>query len=217
MLQSLLDLLGVFAFALSGGTRAVERRLDLFGVLFLAFVAATTGGVLRDVLIGATPPYAIANGLYVVTSTLAGLLCWFAYGAIKRLSRPVALFDAIGLGLSAVVGARMALDVHLPAMMAALLGMLSAIGGGMARDILTTRTPMVLHKDIYALAALAGAATMTLGRAAGAPDDVSILVGAALTIGLRLTAMTRDWQLPIASFGASDGNDDNAESNGDTR
>jgi uncharacterized membrane protein YeiH len=196
--QSFLDLLGVFAFALSGGARGVERRLDLFGVIFLAFVAATSGGILRDLLIGATPPYAISNWRYLATSTVAGLLCYFAYGWIERLSRPVVFFDAIGLGLSAVVGARKALDFHLPPLMAAVLGMLSAIGGGMARDVLTTRTPMVLQKDIYAVAALAGAAIPAFGREVGAPDDASALIGAALTIGVRLIAMTRNWQLPRA-------------------
>lgn len=204
-MQNFLDLLGVFAFALSGGTRGVERRLDLFGVVFLAFVAATTGGILRDLLIGSTPPFAIANWRYFATSTLAGLLCYFAYAWIERMSKPVAFFDAIGLGLSAVVGAQKALDFHLQPLMAALLGMISAIGGGMARDILTTRTPMVLHKDIYALAALAGAALVAFAHDLDLPDGASALIGAALTIGLRLIAMSRNWQLPRADFGRRDG------------
>src|SRR5579863_10546963 len=139
-----LDLLAVFTFALSGGARGVECRLDPFGVVFLAFVAAVTGGVLRDVLIGATPPYAIASWHYLAVSTAAGLLCYFAYGLIARLATPVAFFDAIGLGLAAVVGARKALDAQLPPVMAAVLGMMTAIGGGIARDILTSRVPMVL-------------------------------------------------------------------------
>ncbi len=200
MLQNLLDLLGVFAFALSGGTRGVERRLDLFGVLFLAFVAATTGGILRDLLIGATPPSALAGWGYLATSALAGLLCYFAHGWIEMLSRPVAVFDAIGLGFSAAVGTQKAMNFHLPPAMAAVLGMLSAIGGGMARDILTTRTPMVLHKDVYALAALAGGAIVAFGFEVGVPDNVSTVGGAAFAIGLRLIAMTRDWQLPRARY-----------------
>ena len=206
MLFTLLDLLGVFAFALSGGARGVECRLDPFGVVFLAFVAATTGGVLRDLLIGATPPYAIAHWQYLAASTVAGLSCYFAYDWIARLRRPVALFDAVGLGLSAAVGAQKAMEYGLTPLMAAVLGMLSAIGGGMARDILTTRTPMVLHKEVYALAAFAGAALVAFADNVGVPEDFSVLIGAALAISLRLVAMAEDWRLPPARPGDDDSN-----------
>lgn len=198
LLLSALDLLAVFTFALSGGSRGVETRLDLFGVVFLAFVAAVTGGVLRDLLIGATPPFAFADWHYLAVSVAAGLSCYFAHSLIARLSAPVAIFDAIGLGLAAVVGARKAMDAHLPPVMAAVLGMLAAIGGGMARDILTARTPMVLHKDVYALAALAGAAVVAFAGPFGAPENASAVAGAALTIGLRWLAMHRNWQVPPA-------------------
>ncbi|MDE3177128.1 MAG: trimeric intracellular cation channel family protein [Pseudomonadota bacterium] len=204
MLQSVLDLVGVFAFALSGGARGVECRLDPFGVVFLAFVAATTGGVMRDLLIGATPPYAITHWHYLAASTVAGLSCYFAYGWIQRLRKPVALFDAIGLGLSAAVGAHKALLFGLTPLMAALLGMLSAIGGGMARDILTTRTPMVLHKEVYAVAALAGAALVAFADTVGAPENVSALLGAGLAISIRLIAMAKDWHLPRARMAADE-------------
>ena len=204
MLFTLLDLLGVFAFALSGGVRGVECRLDPFGVVFLAFVAATTGGILRDLLIGATPPYAIAHWQYLAVSTVAGLSCYFAYDWMGRLRRPVALFDAVGLGLSAAVGAQKAMAFGLTPLMAALLGMLSAIGGGMARDILTTRTPMVLHKEIYALAAFAGAAMVAFADNVGVPQDFSVLLGAAVAISVRLVAIVEDWRLPPARLGDDD-------------
>ena len=204
MLHTILDLLGVFAFALSGGARGVECRLDPFGVVFLAFVAATTGGILRDLLIGATPPYAIAHWQYLAASTVAGLSCYFAYGWIRRLRKPVALFDAVGLGLSAAVGAQKAIEFGLTPLMAALLGMLSAIGGGMARDILTTRTPMVLHKEVYALAAFAGAALVAFADNVGVPEGFSALIGAALAISIRLIAIAEDWQLPPARLADDD-------------
>jgi uncharacterized membrane protein YeiH len=198
MLLTLLDLVGTFVFALSGGLRGVERRLDPFGIVFLAFVAAVSGGVLRDLLIGATPPAAMQSWHYAAVSTLAGALCFFAYGSIVKLVTPIAVFDALGLGLFAVVGARKALDAGLSPLMAALLGMLTAIGGGMVRDIVTARTPMVLRREIYALAALAGAAVLAFGDFAGAPDIVTAPIGAALTTGLRLIALRLNWNLPRA-------------------
>lgn len=198
MLLTILDLAGVFVFALSGGTRAVERRLDPFGVIFLAFVAASFGGIVRDLLIGAVPPVAIASWHYFAISCLAGTACWFAYRPISRLSAPVTVFDAFGLGLFAVVGARQALDAGISPLMAALLGMLTAIGGGIARDILTATTPMVLRREIYAVAALVGAAIVSFGAYFGVPYSLTAPIGATVAIGVRLTALARDWHLPNA-------------------
>ena len=199
MLVTLLDAVGTFAFALSGGVRAVENRMDPFGVVFLAFVAAVTGGMLRDCLIGATPVAALMTWHPLAISAVAGACCFFAYRWIPRLSRPVALFDAIGLGLFCVLGARKALDAGLSPLMASLLGMLTAIGGGIAADVLTARPPMVLSREIYALAALAGAALLAFGASVGVPDVVGAPLGAALAISLRLVALSHDWHLPRAA------------------
>lgn len=196
MLVGVLDVIGAFVFALSGGARAVEQKMDVFGVLFLAFVASVAGGVLRDVLIGAVPPAAIASSRYLLISGLAAVACFFGYRLIQRLSAPVAVFDAIGLGLFAVVGARKALDAGLTPLMAAVLGMLTAIGGGIARDVLTVRVPMVLRREIYALAAFGGACVVTFGASAGLPDTVTAPIGAAFATVLRLLALNRDWHLP---------------------
>ena len=199
MLLTALDIVGTFAFALSGGVRAVENRMDPFGVIFLSFVAAVSGGIARDVLIGAVPPAALQSGLYVGIAVVAGTICFFAYERILQLARPVAFFDAIGLGLFCVVGARKALDAGLSPVMAALLGMLTAVGGGIAADIMTARPPMVLRRDIYALAALAGAALLTLGDLVGVPDAVVAPLGALLATSLRLVALSYDWHLPRAN------------------
>lgn len=201
MLVATLDILGTFAFALSGGSRAVESRMDAFGVVFLAFVAAVSGGIARDVLIGAVPPAALQSSVYAGVAFAAGMVCFFFHDRIVRLARPVAFFDAIGLGLFCVVGARKALDAGLSPLMAALLGMVTAIGGGIAADILTARPPMVLQRDIYALAALAGAALLTLGANVGIPDLVLAPLGALLATSLRLVAMSYDWHLPGARTG----------------
>ena len=199
MLLTALDIVGTFAFALSGGVRAVENRMDPFGVIFLSFVAAVSGGIARDVLIGAVPPAALQSGLYIGIAVVAGTICFFAYERILQLARPVAFFDAIGLGLFCVVGARKALDAGLSPVMAALLGMLTAVGGGIAADIMTARPPMVLRRDIYALAALAGAALLTLGDLVGVPDAVVAPLGALLATSLRLVALSYDWHLPRAN------------------
>jgi uncharacterized membrane protein YeiH len=198
MLLTTLDLIGTFVFALSGGIRAVENRMDPFGVVFLSFVAAVTGGIMRDVLIGALPPVAMQSEAYVILAIIAGTTCFYAYGQIIKLARPVAVFDAIGLGLFCVVGAGKALGAGLSPIMAALLGMVSAIGGGMAADILTARPPMVLQKEIYALAALAGASVYTLGSQLGLSDALLVPAGALRATGLRLIAINKNWHLPRA-------------------
>ncbi len=193
-----LDLAGTFVFALSGGLCGVQQRLDPFGVVVLAFAAAISGGLLRDVLIGAVPPAALATWYYLAVSAVAAGACYFAHGTIQRLATLIAVSDAIGLGLFAVVGARKALNAGLSPLMAAVLGMLTAIGGGIARDILISRTPMVLRGEIYALAALAGACIVTFGAAADIPDAITAPMGAFLAISLRLVAMRYGWSLPRA-------------------
>lgn len=198
MLLTLLDLVGTFAFALSGATRAVDRRLDPFGIAFLAFVAATSGGIVRDVLIGITPPAAIATWHYCAVACLAAVVTWFAHGMIARLSAPVAVFDALGLGLFAVVGTRRALEAGLSPLMAAMLGMMSAIGGGIGRDILTAQTPMVLHKDVYAVAALLGGLIVAFGGGIGLTDPTTAILGAAVATGIRLFTLRKGWNLPPA-------------------
>src|SRR4051812_43585913 len=136
-----LDLAGTFVFALSGAVAGVKHRLDIFGVLVLSFAAANAGGIARDVMIGATPVAALSDWRYVAVSLLTGLLTFYCYAPINRLSGSVLMFDAAGLALFAVTGATKALTYHLGKVSAALLGMLTGIGGGMARDILITEVP----------------------------------------------------------------------------
>ena len=192
-----LDLLGTFVFALSGATAGVKRRLDLFGVLVLSFVAANTGGISRDLLIGAVPPAAISDWRYLAVSLLAGLLTFFWYPGIDRLRSPVLVFDGAGLALFAVSGAQKALAFGLAPVMAALLGMLTGIGGGMARDVLLAEVPAVLRSEIYALAALGGAATVVVGETVRLPPVATTVAGAVVCFGLRLIAIRRGWHLPV--------------------
>ncbi len=193
-----LDLVGTFVFAISGATAGVTRRLDLFGTLVLSFVAGNFGGITRDVLIGSVPPAAISDWRYLAVSTLAGVITFFRFPAVDRLSSRVLVFDAAGLALFAVSGAQKALGFGLNPVMAALLGMLTGVGGGIARDILVAEIPTVLRADIYAVAALAGAAVVVIGHLLIIPPTATTAAGALLCFGLRLMAINRGWRLPVA-------------------
>jgi uncharacterized membrane protein YeiH len=192
------DVGGTFVFALSGATVAVKHRLDLFGVLVLSFAAGNSGGIARDVMIGAVPPAAINDWRYVAVSILAGLITFFWYRIIDRLSSPVLVFDAAGLALFAVSGAGKALAFHAGPVAATLLGMLTGIGGGMVRDVLVREIPTVLRTELYAVAALIGAATVVIGRMLHLPSGAAATAGAVLCFGLRFMAMWFGWHLPIA-------------------
>ncbi|MBL0900025.1 MAG: trimeric intracellular cation channel family protein [Reyranella sp.] len=201
MLFDVMDLAATFVFAISGATRGVRRRLDLFGVLVVAWVAAVAGGIARDLLIGAVPPAAIANWRYLAVAVAAGLLGFFASGLIGRLRTPVLLFDAAGLCLFAVTGTEKALAYGLNPLMAAMLGMVTCIGGGVARDLLTLQVPTVLRSELYAVAALAGAGTISVGHWLDLPAAPTALVGAGLCLFLRLMSIYRGWRLPVAVAG----------------
>jgi uncharacterized membrane protein YeiH len=197
----ILDLSGTFVFALSGAVAGVKHRLDIFGVLVLSFAAANAGGIARDVMIGATPVAALSDWRYVAVSLLAGLLAFYCYPPIHRLSSAVLMFDAAGLALFAVTGTTKALTYHLGPVSAALLGMLTGIGGGMARDILITEVPVVLRADLYAVAALAAAAIVVIGSVLHISSVLAACVGAVLCFGLRLMAIRYRWKLPVAAGG----------------
>ncbi|HEY3799976.1 MAG TPA: trimeric intracellular cation channel family protein [Caulobacteraceae bacterium] len=193
-----LDWVGIFVFALSGGLLAVRKQFDLFGVLFLAFIVATAGGVMRDLLIGVVPPVAIAEPHYFLIAIAGGLITFFFYPRVAQLRRPIRLFDAVGLGLFAVVGCEKAIQHGVSPLMAPLLGMLTGIGGGVIRDVLAGETPFVLRGELYALAALAGAAVVAAGAAMGVTPSLSMPLGAAVCIALRLMAIYRGWRAPVA-------------------
>lgn len=197
-LLSAFDLIGTFVFALSGATAGVNKRLDLFGVLVLSFAAGNAGGIARDVMIGAIPPAAIGDGRYLAVCLLAGLMAFYCSRLVHRLSSPVQVFDAAGLGLFAVAGASKALAFHAGPVAAVVLGMLTGIGGGIVRDVLVREIPTVLRTELYAVAALLGAAVVVAGDLLHLPSALASTAGAVLCCGLRLIAMRRGWQLPVA-------------------
>lgn len=197
-----LDLGGTFVFAISGALAAVNRRLDIFGILVLSFVAGNFGGITRDVLIGAVPPAALSDSRYLLVSVLAGLITFFSYAGVDKLRTPVLLFDAVGLAFFAVAGAQKALEFGLSPIMSVLLGMLTGIGGGMTRDVLLMEIPQVLRSDLYAVAALAAAAVVVIGHISGVSYGVSALIGGLLCLGLRYMAIRHGWHLPVAHLSA---------------
>ena len=192
----LLDLAGTFAFAISGATAAKRRGLDLFGILAVAYVTACGGGIARDLCIGAIPPAGLADWRYLVTAVVAVLLTVAAYPWVTRLAMPVRAFDALGLGLFAVYGAHKAVALGHNAQVAVLVGMLTAIGGGIARDVLLTRVAIVLQREIYASAALGAAALAVIGDRLGWSMLWSTWLPIVLCTGLRVLSLRYHWNLP---------------------
>lgn len=193
-----MELAGVFVFGLSGAMLAVRRRLDMFGVLVLAGAAALAGGVARDLLIGAVPPLALSNTNLLAMALASGIVAFFAHGALERIGKPVMVLDAIGLGLFSVASCDKALGAGLGPLPAMLIGVLSAIGGGALRDILVAEVPRVLREEIYAVAALLGAAIVVLGDRLHLPDAPVFVTGAVAAFLLRVVSVWRNWHAPRA-------------------
>jgi uncharacterized membrane protein YeiH len=192
------DLIGVAVFAASGATAGVAKRLDLFGVAFVGFVAALGGGILRDLAIGSVPPLAFADWRYAVTAVAASLLAFWLHPTLNRLRRTVLLLDAAGLGLFTATGTLKAIAAGVPPVGACLLGMLTAIGGGLARDLLTGEIPVVLRREIYAIIALGGAVLVTVMHRLGFSGLLPLVGAAGLMTGVRLIALYRKWSAPVA-------------------
>jgi uncharacterized membrane protein YeiH len=192
-----LDLAGTFAFAISGAVAARQRSLDLFGIVVVAFVVACGGGMMRDVLIGAIPPAALTDWTYLVVPLLATGLTVLAYPQARRLRHPVLFFDGIGLGLFAVAGTQKAWIWTNSAEAAVLLGMLTAVGGGVLRDILLSRVPAILEREIYALAALLGASVQMMLTYYGWSSPWAPWIATLACVALRFASLYYGWGLPV--------------------
>ncbi len=197
LILELLDWLGTIAFAVSGALVGVRKRFDLFGVLFLAFVVSVAGGMIRDVLIGAIPPAAMVEIHYFVIAVLSGLATFFWSAYIVHYQRLMQFLDALGLALFAVVGTQKAIQFGIHPVMSALMGMITGIGGGMIRDVLSGEIPFVLRADLYALAALMAGAVVALGHYLELPPVYPVLAGAGLCMFLRMMAIYHGWRAPL--------------------
>ncbi|HWR16902.1 MAG TPA: trimeric intracellular cation channel family protein [Terriglobales bacterium] len=198
LLLRIFDLSGTFVFAISGAVAGARHRLDLFGVLVLSFVAGSVGGITRDLIIGAIPPASISDWKYVAVSALAGFVIFFWYDKLGRFRNAVLIFDAAGLALFAVSGAGKTLAYGLGPGPAALLGMVTGIGGGVVRDVLVSEVPAVFRTDVYALAALAGATLFVGGVYLHLPSTLVAIVSAIVCFAIRMIAIHRKWQVPVA-------------------
>jgi uncharacterized membrane protein YeiH len=192
-----LDLVGIFVFAVTGALVAVRKNLDLFAAFVLGGVTGLGGGFVRDVLIGATPPAALADWRYLMVPVAAGLLTFAFHPVIGRLERVVTLFDAFGLALFCVTGALKAVDYGLGPLPAALLGMVTAIGGGILRDVLAGRVPVIFEGALYATPALTGALVAVLLDRTEIPLVVVAAAGFSTCLGFRLLALVRGWRAPL--------------------
>jgi len=197
------DLVGIFVFAISGALVAVRKRYDVFGVIVLAATTGLGGGFLRDVLIDATPPAALADWRYLLVPVAAGLVTFAFHPSLGRREWLINVFDACGLALFCVSGALKAVDYGLGPVPAALMGMLTAVGGGMVRDVLAGRAPVVFSSELYATPALLGATIAVVGRDLGLPVAAVTALGATTCLVLRLLAMWRDWHAPMPTGPAS--------------
>ncbi len=197
-----LNLAGTCAFAISGATIAVQSRLDIFGVMVLAFITAVAGGVIRDLIIGAIPPAAFQSWHVLALTVAAALLTFCATRLVIRLQNVVQLFDAAGLGFFAVDGTQRALLHGIEPVMAGTLGLLTGIGGGILRDVLSGNKPLVLSSGFYASAAIAAIALVLAARALHLSGGEGVAIAAvALCFCLRVLAIYGNWNLPSAPIG----------------
>src|SRR5580658_6860971 len=195
----MLDLIGSFVFAAEGAAMAMAARFDVFGVMVISFVTALGGGIVRDVLIAAAPPQALRDWRYPVTAFTAGLLTFGFYSLLRQVPEWVLItLDAGGLALFAIAGAEKSLSLGMNGLAAVLMGGVTGVGGGVMRDVLLNKVPAILRTDIYATAALAGAAILVASQKAGLSARWAVALGVASCFALRLTAVWLHWNLPQA-------------------
>ena len=191
------DLLGTFVFASSGALVARKADLDLFGAFVLSLAAGTAGGIIRDVLVGFTPPVALTEWRYpVVAACATAAVAMRGEFLESRLNRPITMLDAFGLGLFATTGTWRALDASLPVVTALFVGVITAVGGGMVRDVLVARVPVVLHREVYAVAAAVASGLVIAADVLDVDRVIAGIVAVTATASLRLVAAHKRWNVP---------------------
>ncbi|MFB7736518.1 trimeric intracellular cation channel family protein [Streptomyces sp. NPDC056112] len=198
--QHTLDVVGIFVFAISGALLAVRKNFDVFGIAVLAEVTALGGGLFRDVVIGAVPPAAFTDLGYFLTPLLAALVVFFLHPHMERIQTAVYVFDAAGLGLFCVTGTTKAYAYGLNLTASATLGMATAVGGGVLRDVLANEVPSLLRwdRDLYAVPAIVGATMVVLCIHYDALNPFTSGLAVVTAFVLRLLAMRYHWRAPRA-------------------
>jgi uncharacterized membrane protein YeiH len=195
--QLALDVVGVFVFALSGGLVAVKKRFDLFGVLVLAGAAALGGGIVRDLLIGDVPPVGISDWRLLTAAALGGIVTFLYHPAVERITRFVRVLDAAGLAVFAVAGSLKAVTTPGVAPVAAVLvGIITAVGGGVVRDLLAGQVPEVLRRELYALPAMLGSVVIVVAARLGSLQDWLLWTAVGLVFVVRMVAVRLDLNAP---------------------
>lgn len=191
-----LDILGTFAFAISGALVAMKKRFDIFGVVIIAFVTAVGGGMLRDVLIDAHPINWIGDLNYIWTIFVAVTITYLFKSKIAPLRKTFVLFDTLGIGVFTLLGLQKSLDFGLHPFIALIMGMISAVFGGVIRDVLTQKIPLIFKKEIYASACLAGGIVYLLLRFFNSNSDIQFVISALVIVSIRIIAVRNRLQLP---------------------
>ncbi|WP_237134683.1 trimeric intracellular cation channel family protein [Pseudohongiella sp. O18] len=196
MLFYILDLVGIAVFAVSGVLAARDRALDILGVIVVATMTAVGGGTLRDVLLDRHPIFWIADVSYLLVIIISALLtvAYVRFRPPPVMSLRVA--DAFGLALFALSGARLAELAEVPPLIVVLMGTMTGVAGGVLRDVVTARIPLILQREIYASAAIAGVSLYLVLQAIGVSQQIAFLVGGALVVVLRIAALRWDLHLP---------------------
>ncbi len=190
-----LDLLGTLVFAISGVYAAVEKKFDVVGALVLAFVTALGGGTLRDILIGETPVSWMKDMNYIYIILMALPISYFGNKMIHRLRKSLFLFDTIGIALFTILGVQKTLALGLAPQIAVLMGVVSAVFGGVIRDVLSNKEPLIFRKEIYATACFIGALLYLLGHYLIDHQAISMLCSMIVVIIIRYLAVSRQWTL----------------------
>ena len=192
----ILDLIGTAAFAASGAWVGVRKRMDLFGVLVLGVVTAVGGGTLRDLLLGDIPPFSLKNEVYIYIAIAIATVVFINRRRFELFEKPLLYFDAIGLGTFVVIGTTKALDFQMGLLGAVLMGVMTGTAGGVMRDVLANQVPLILRREIYASACIAGGTLLVVLEHLGAARAVAALLAAGTVILVRLLAIYYDWSLP---------------------
>ena len=196
LLTTILDLTGTFVFAISGIRLASGKQIDWFGAYIIGLVTAIGGGTARDLLLGVTP-FWMLNGTYFLTTGVALLATLLLKDKIFRWRNTLFLFDAIGLGLFTIVGISKSLDAGLPFWICIVMGTITGSVGGVIRDVLLNEVPLLLRKDIYALACVAGGMVYFACLYLGLSTSATELIAAAVIIAVRAVALRFHIHLPV--------------------
>lgn len=191
-----LDILGTFAFAISGALVAIDKKFDVFGVVIIAFVTAVGGGMLRDVLINAHPINWIGDLNYLGTIFSAVFFTFLFRSKIAYLSKTLFLFDAIGIGVFTLLGLEKGLAFNLHPIIALIMGMISAVFGGVLRDVLTNTVPLIFKKEIYASACLTGGVIYLILNQFKDLESANFIISAAAIVIVRLVSVKYNLELP---------------------